>query len=762
MVKLFQYEQIKHVKFDLYSPTEIEQLAVVEITQNRRTGDNSIYDLRMGPLNNRDACVTCKENSIRCSGHYGYIKLFQPIFHPLVFPKLENILQLICVKCYRCIHSGIASTLCLSKNAHVRFGQLCKKTKRINYCTNEGCWLEQPEISTNNVDQTVTFTIDGASHLITPAQVYFMLSNVLAREQSFMGIGCNLLGFVIFNLLVLPNAARPILKVETLICDDDLTLQYLDIVKLNTEMATCPPNTPKFEGLVNTLKFKISVMFNNSSMIARYNTNMRPFKSIYERITGKDGQFRKHVMSKRADKTARTVISPNPHLKLHQLLIPREIAQNLTIMEYVTPLTIARMQEQFTLGNINVIQKRGTTFQIDAHKYRTVKHGQLEIGDLYWRSLHDGDWVLFNRQPTLHAPSMQAMQIQIGDYKTFSFNLANCSVYNADMDGDEMNIHVPQTIEAIVEMQELSSPKNWLLSDAHNGMNFGLVQDAMLAIYLMSKNTTPLDYGTCCQFMMCGENYNLRGNTPVDIINSYLPQDFNYSSKNVTIKNGQITSGMLNKAEFGYGSHGVLQHIATEYGATCAIDILNALQFVGIAWLTTFGYTIGLRDCRDDIPDLAEAKAKFQTRYDQADTAQTQIIDQFRDELGHIIKQKINTRNNMINLIEAGSKGNWVNLVQIIGIVGQQYVNGFKVKPCVANGTLPTTGFITNSYYDGLQPVELWSHLIAAREAICKTATGTAVTGYLQRRLVKTCENQIVQYDNTIRSGQKILHFDVR
>ena len=253
-MQLYKYSNIKNVRFTLYSPDDVEKLAVVRIDNVRRSGNNSIYDVKMGPLESNQACVTCKQSSSNCSGHFGYIKLTLPIFHPLMFTRLEQILKLICVNCYRCIYSGVYDSLVLSGNPQARFNQLISKLKKINYCTNPDCQLEQPEIKTNSVEQQVLF--NGTKNM-TPSQIYYLLSNVTDEECKKMGLMCNLRGFFIFNLLVLPNAARPLLRTETLVCDDDLTIQYLDILKTNLELKAAIQNidTEKIAALFTILKY---------------------------------------------------------------------------------------------------------------------------------------------------------------------------------------------------------------------------------------------------------------------------------------------------------------------------------------------------------------------------------------------------------------------------------------------------------------------------------------------------------------------------
>jgi DNA-directed RNA polymerase II subunit RPB1 len=158
------------------------------------------------------------------------------------------------------------------------------------------------------------------------------------------------------------------------------------------------------------------------------------------------------------------------------------------------------------------------------------------------------------------------------------------------------------------------------------------------------------------------------------------------------------------------------------------------------------GFSIGLGDCTPiplPLPLLDESTSS----------------DAFFQRVGLHVRANTRDDNAIATCISAGSKGNWINLVQMRGVVGQQYIDGEKVVPNRSGSGWSDEGFCFGNYHSGLAPLEFWSHLIAARDAICKTGTGTAVTGYLQRKLIKHCENQIVQYDGTVRAGKRILRF---
>lgn len=762
----FPHQYLKQCRFTLYTPREVENFILID--KPLKTGFGSVYDLRLGAIDNKP-CLTCKQNVIKCPGHYGYISLATPIVHPLFISKISQLLQLVCLKCYRCIYSNHLFEKELPNSGRIEF--LINKLRKVNYCSH--CMIEQ-RVITYAAERG--FIIHGdEEYELAPAEIYFLLTNIHKDDLKFMGINIDLAGLVIFNLLVIPNPARPLLYNKELVCDDDLTLQYIEIIRHNNELRELIEKKSRGEDIATKIindeildiQNRINVMFNNSTINARHNVNMRPYKSISERVASKRGQIRQNGVSKRADKTARTVISPNPKLTMEELGVPKAIADELTIPERVYKANYKDVLDLWNGGKIAIFAKASAPdIKIDALKYKLkAEASPIMIGDIYWRCLQDGDWVFLNRQPTLHAPSMQAMKVKLYQYKTFSLNLSNCPVYNADMDGDEMNIHVPQTWGARVEMVELSSPKNWIISTATKSASFGLVQDGLLGAYLINEARGSED----CKKI--GDFYGLTRHL--------LPSHLNYKSKNVTIVDGIITEGCLVKSEMGFNASGLLPYYYHKYGAASFIKFLSELQFAYVEWLTIRGYSISLKDCAPPknvkYPLFPyESVNRFRRimtnsldpiKKSIAENQLYDVLENYKNEYGGAIKAAMPVDNAIIPMVVSGSKGNYTNLISINGLIGQQFIGGDpvkcgnfnQIKKLSADEFLKYNGYIFSNYYYGLDYVEYFAQSIASREAICKTATGTSVTGYLNRKLTKACENQILQYDNTIRNGKQII-----
>jgi len=156
-------------------------------------------------------------------------------------------------------------------------------------------------------------------------------------------------------------------------------------------------------------------------------------------------------MGKRVDFSARSVVSPDPNLYLDELGVPKSIAVNLTFPETVTPLNIERLKQLVVNGPTewpgakHIIRNDGKAFDLRYTQNR--EDIQLDYGYVVERHIVNGDYVIFNRQPSLHRMSMMGHRIRILPYSTFRLNLSVTTPYNADFDGDEMNMHVPQTYD---------------------------------------------------------------------------------------------------------------------------------------------------------------------------------------------------------------------------------------------------------------------------------------------------------------------------
>ncbi|XP_076447763.1 DNA-directed RNA polymerase II subunit RPB1-like isoform X2 [Babylonia areolata] len=439
----------------------------------------------------------------------------------------------------------------------------------------------------------------------------------------------------------------------------------------------------------------------------------------------------------------------------------------------------------------------------------------------------DGDSVVFNRQPSLHKMSMMCHQVRVLPWSTFRLNLSVTEPYNADFDGDEMNLHLPQSLEARAEVAELAAVSRMLVTPQSNRPVMGIVQDSLTGISRMTRRDTFLEQGEVMNLLMYIPDWDGRIPQPAilkprplwtgkQIFSLLLPKGVNCQREHSThpgsseeklykwispgdtkvlVQNGELLTGILCKKSLGTSAGSLLHVIVMEMGHRSAGVVYGAIQKVVNHWLLSEGLSIGIQDTIADRQTYAdiqstimEAKYAVQLVAEKAHSGKllskpgctlrqtfenevNQILNGARDKTGQRAQSSLSPYNNFKVMADAGSKGNRINISQIIACVGQQNVEGERVPFGFKGRTLPhflkddygpeSRGFVENSYLAGLTPTEFFFHAMGGRGGLIDTAIKTAETGYIQRRLVKAMESVMVQYDGTVRdqSSGQLLQF---
>lgn len=410
-------------------------------------------------------------------------------------------------------------------------------------------------------------------------------------------------------------------------------------------------------------------------------------------------------------------------------------------------------------------------------KYPGPRRYKLNIGDIVERKLRDGDIVLLNRQPTLHKASMMAQEVVIRPGKTLRMNLAICKPFNADFDGDEMNIHVPQTLEAQAELRMLSASKHMIISAQASKPNMAIVQDSLLGAYRMTKGTQKMRkdqfFNIAMKLEMTSQDildriqhirrvlkqkgkktqcFNGKG-----LVSLILPDDLVYERRNgadtdepiVKIYRGVMYEGTLDKSILGASHNSLIQIMFKEYGVDAAASFIDGIQFVTNNWLLISGFSVGIADCltRDDdqeqkIADVIQ-KCLYEAEGIKTTTTHpgirelriTAALSKAKDIGLRIAKDALSSDNNFLSTVHSGSKGDFFNIAQITGLLGQQNLKGARVESVLNHGkrTLPhyplegltveeeyeSRGFISSSFIKGLNPKEFYFHAMSGREGIC-------------------------------------------
>lgn len=818
------FEEIECINFGHYSADEIIKNAVCKITENKLSGDGSLYDRRMGILEENGNCMSCKLSYRECPGHFGYIQLNTPILHPLYHRHIISFLKCFCFSCYKLVitkdHLYLNSILKFKNEK--RFNLILEILEKIDSC--QHCQHVRTKIIYNITESTIELSTKNKKIVLNDEDIKKIFDNVVDSDVELLGFNPNMThpkNLVLTCLPVMPPVSRPYVITDGKMSDDDLTMSYLEIIKANNALEAKDLTETRRSKHIMTIKFRIKTLMNNSSGKAKHNTNQRPLKGIKERLTGKDGIIRNNLMGKRTNQSGRTVIGPDPTVRTDEMVIPQQIANTLTVPERVNTRNKEYLEYLVNNGKANHILLGGNTLIHIKYASRTKnnnggfdkKYIRLNVGDVVERHLKNGDIVLLNRQPTLHKCSMLAKKIIIRPHKTFRFSLATTKPFNADFDGDEMNIHVPQDYDARAELIALASTKHNIMNSQSSKSNISIVQDSMLGAYLMTKKSDIIPINTYNDILLHGDGWDMEfinkkrqhiKNTLQELgedvsilytgkglISMMLPDDFFYTKKTeanpiqpiVKIYKGVLYEGAFNKSVIGSSHNSIIQVLHKEYDVDVCIKFINNIQFITNAWLCHYSFTIGLEDCivkkgteqlirKTVMRHFMEAKnVQETTQHPRIKEARINAALGKAKDIGmKLAREAMHPDNGFVSTVVSGSKGDFFNIAQISGIVGQQNLMGHRVEPVLNRGlrTLPhyqfgqldledefeSRGFVRNSFLKGLNPKEFWFHSMSGREGVSDSAMKTAVSGYIHRKMVKVLEDVQIKYDGSVRNSQ--------
>jgi len=820
---------LESIQFGILSDVEILRQSVCEITNTKLTGVSSIYDERMGVLENGKLCVTCNKNNKECTGHFGHIRLNVNIAHPLFHKMILSVLRCICYKCSKVLMTKEQFEFhgLLKYNKQTRFTKVLKLLEKTDTCLD--CYTLQPKYVFSTTEKTISmvFKIDGdiRKNILYDYEIRKIFENMSSNDVELLGFDPNYSHpkSLIINILpVLPPVARPYIISDNVTCDDDLTIQYLEIIKANTHLVTDTTltNELKRQRYIQSLKFRIKCLFDNSQERSKH-SNGRPLKGIKKRLTGKEGQLRNNLMGKRVDKSARTVIGPDPTLKVNEIAIPFEIADILTYPVRVTERNLNELTNMLYNHRINYVIRKDSGLRINM-KYALFKqntrlqfgdyilknngqyifiknekqffllengdriirngktlmeyeppipkHFKLEIGDTVERKIQDGDILLLNRQPTLHKGSMMAFNCKLRQGKTIRMNLAITKSFNADFDGDEMNLHGPNSVETEAELRLLSSVQNHIISNQSNKPNIVIVQDGLLSAYLLSNWDYPIPQHTFLNIIQLNEHWlsllshkqtlfqqkcpHLPTFSGKLLFSFLLPNNLFYNYKNeVIIEEGILVKGQITKTQLGSSHQSLIAKLYHDYSPYICEQFINDVQFLGNAFLLYRGFSVGIKDCLIPKESSEEIQHTIQKHFLQTslyyDSIKTphilemsisNVLNNTRNSCMKIAKDNLSVDNNFLATVTSGSKGDFFNITQIMAMLGQQNFQGQRIQPSLSGNkrTLPhfpinendyspamkfqSQGFIKNSFLQGLDPTEFWFHAITGREGITDTA----------------------------------------
>jgi DNA-directed RNA polymerase II subunit RPB1 len=833
---------IDRIEFTLYGNGEIKRASSINDTYGINIAETydlmepkrgGLVDPRLGTADSTMLCATCGMEYKNCPGHFGHTELAEPVYHLGFLGTIKNILGCVCIRCSKLlINKSIdeINTVIRNKYGKVRFAEIRKLTSGIKYCQRQdyACGSPVPIITkklsaTSGIIQLQAETeLTGVTEeegggetgkkrvieVLKPKLIYNIMKNISDLDYQIMGFDTSKArpeDMIIINFPIPPIAIRPPAKrdfLSTTSFEDTLTHKLADIVKsnikvrkiLDKESSTTAGEDVKYsEDYIRNLQYHIGTYYNNEDInlpTSQQKTGGRPTKSIAERISGKTGRIRQNLNGKRVEGSGRAVITSDPSIGIDEVGIPLKIAMSIPFPEVVTPENYENLNKLVKNGRdkypgiIKIIKKNGTVYDI-RYRNRPIK---LQYGDIVERHLIDGDYVLFNRQPSLHKLSMMGHRVVVtmnNKFATFRMNPSACKPYNADFDGDEMNIFVPQTIQSVVELSMLANVTNLIISPRNTEPIIELRQDGVLGSYLFTETNQELSWNRIMKTLMNTLNIDIT-NVPKNIsstyeLMSYLIPNINLTTGKINVENGEYKSGKVNQGILN-NANGFLGTIYDQYGGEKTRDFIDNLQKVILSWLHKKGFSVGLKDCLVDnkiLSDIKDKTNKLMSEIKHLITEQENhpgLLDEsiFEDNLGtmlsahagnmgKIVMDSIDSSNNFFVMVDSGAKGKLEQLGSVSSLVGQINMNNKRIAKKVNNRTLPhyhqfddtpaARGFVTSSYIKGLRPTEFFFHQMAGRDGLIDTAIKTADTGYVQRKLIKGMEDVMITYDGLVRSA---------
>ena len=795
-----QYK-IKGFNMSLMSTKVIRDMAVCEINtpclyEKGVPRPGGVNDLRLGTVERRLRCATCSNDIINCTAHTGFFKLAKPVYHVAYLNHILKILRSLCPNCFRLTipyTSDIISHLPLDPKE--RFSAITAHVKARKTCAWQGCSAQLFKYSLTGLIIR-KFDQEGTAIPFAPCDAKAMFRLMCPRTLEILGIP-NPQDFIIDTLLIPPPIIRPTITYSESTRtrgQDDLTGKLNEIIKMSAKLEERTTNTRKrrrgddrsIVDPFDSLQLSVACYIDNDVRGARTHTKKRtglPDKCLVMRWKGKRGRVRAHMMGKRVDFSSRTVISPDPCMDMDEIGIPFEIAKKLTFRERVTENNLPQLQAMVDLGPDH-LQGAAGVLNAAGTRVRASHAVKLRTGWEVERYMRDGDWVMFNRQPSLRKQSLMAHRVKLKPGKTFGMSLSCTGAYNGDFDGDEMNVHLPQSEEARAELSGLMSVESQILNAQNNKPIFAIVQDALVGSWLMTADDVWFTRQEVQQLSMsvlypckeipdaCKVEAGVGYWSGKQAWSLVLP-DMTLKFQDLEIERGLVVKGRLKKRHLGAVSGGVIHTICKLFGNRRAVEFMSDCQRIVYAYMEGRGFSIGLEDCRHRRAPIAEYIAHVDRVHnlgkslglDEVEAHTSAMLAKVLDLAGGVAQQSMSPDNALWAMCESGSKGNPINISQIVSCVGQQSVAGRRIIDLTDPSlrTVSSTdpdhdrvvdkGFVASSYYTGLTCKEMYFHTMGGREGIVDTSVKTADTGYMQRRITKGLEGVVIEYDGTVRTS---------
>ncbi|KAI9805736.1 MAG: hypothetical protein M1833_005229 [Piccolia ochrophora] len=788
---------------------EISDRQLFDLENDRAAVQHGPLDGKLGTCNKLVACETCGDSLQQCNGHFGHVKLALPVFHIGYMGKVITILQGICKDCGHIllqehdrrtflkdlrrpnIDNFRRLQVCKKINAQCRKTRLCPACGAVNGGVKKAGPLKivhdkyrafnaSTAVKKKPPQSKVLFDVsfdeakkgmgDLEKHLrkalddLNPLRVLNLFVQVTDMD-------CELLGmspaegrpemFIWQYVPAPPICIRPSVSQEASSTEDDITNKLSDIVHVSSLIRSGLQKGQPVQTIMEQweyLQIQLAIYINSEVSGLQQPGFGRAIRGFCQRLKGKQGRFRGNLSGKRVDFSGRTVISPDPNLGIDEVAVPVLVAKSLTYSETVSRYNKAKLQKRVCNGALkwpgaNYLHKKEQNFKVNLKwGVPAIAAENLQEGDIVERHLEDGDIVLFNRQPSLHKLSILSHRVKVRPWRTFRLNECVCTPYNADFDGDEMNLHVPQTEEARTEAIQLMGVKNNLVTPKNGEPIIAAIQDFITGAYLLSSKDTFYDrkvFANICMYMVDGNmqidlpppailkpqclwtgkqvfNVLMRPNKASSVLVNLdamcreykvvkdQPRDLDANDGWLVIRNSEVMCGVMDKSTIGSGKKdSVFYVILRDFGPDAAVQAMNRLAKLAARWLTNEGFSIGISDvypgqqlvelkqrlieqaytdCEQVIRDFNANLLKKSPGCNEEQTMENNIsgiLSKVRQQAGEYCIKELSKWNAPLIMATSGSKGSNINVSQMVAVVGQQIIGGSRVPDGFQDRSLP-------------------------------------------------------------------------
>ncbi|OAA54075.1 DNA-directed RNA polymerase III subunit RPC1 [Niveomyces insectorum RCEF 264] len=789
---------------------EVSDQMLYDIENNRAPYKHGPLDPRLGTSSKIGKCATCMQPLQLCTGHFGHIRLPLPVFHIGYLRFVQMILQNICKDCGHVLLAETDRRSFLKELRRPgidnlrrtgickRINEMCRKAKLCPYCGATNGVIKKLGTLKLAHDRFAAFNRSTAMKKQVPrGKLEFDQSFAAAKKyvpdlekhvrkaledlnplrvlnlfKKVSPSDCELLGldpsegrpemFIWQYLPAPPICIRPSVAQDNASTEDDLTTKLAEIVHLSGlirgALAKGTPVATVME-LWEYLQQQVAMYVNSEVPGLAQPGFGKTIRGFCQRLKGKQGRFRGNLSGKRVDFSGRTVISPDPNLGIDEVCVPVLVAKNLTYPELANHINIEKLRKLIRSGPsewpgaMGVHKKADGGYKIDL-KYadRAQVARDLAYGDKVDRHLEDGDIVLFNRQPSLHKLSIMSHLVKVRHWRTFRLNECVCTPYNADFDGDEMNLHVPQTEESRAEAITLMGVKHNLATPKNGEPIIAATQDFITAAYLISSKDmflTRQAFTYICMHMTEAKlqidipppailkpqalwtgkqvfNMLMRPNKASPVVvnldakcREYLPRpgqcpDMCPNDGWLVIRNSEIMCGRMDKSTVGSGKKdSIFYVILRDFGPDAAVTAMNRLAKLCARFLGNRGFSIGVIDVFPTEPLKIEKEELVKDANKKCDVlietfkagklekapgcnpeqtlenAISGILSKVRQQAGQKCKETLSRHNAPLTMANSGSKGSDINVAQMVACVGQQIIGGQRVPDGFQDRSLP-------------------------------------------------------------------------